>query len=584
MQPNLANSKSDEDKSQSVMNSSNFDDIYQKGKELFLVLKPKNFGGFYKEYKYQKINEKLLETGKNQGEKNNNEALSERGNNEEIISLLKKKRKAPEKESKLKNERVQTKSLKYLFKVYNYKNLSKEKTNNKSSGKAESEIVIFTEDYDLKKKHKVKELKSIIFDFFTYAFRKIFSYETKSNYWFEKYKKDFALLIQTYDFEKLLEENFSFLSFEPVDKNKWEDEEVCELLKKIPSKYMEEILSNALSIAKKINETNTNNINEDKNLRNKKSRNKKIKIDKENIEKFIKIFKCFRKKEENEKKERIEKGMIEDFDMINENNSNDKKESIDYISPILSNFNQNNIIRNPLDEEEWSTADRTKERKTLQSKKTKKTNRKDNLINVLKNFILKEFTKEFNAKNKSFKLLEKPRKEKGEAINKTVNTNFFETNFEKYLEKCEKNVKEKGEVNEEAKELVSKTKLSYLKELMKDKGEKFFEEDKNMQIKKKQNVKCKIKAYELFKSGNIDGLILLLKFIVVEKNLNVKIPNPQKFENAIKNLSGSEDFNIQLTKEENNEINERAKKLKEIALDPICYLKSIHERPNKRKK
>ena len=66
MQPNLANSKSDEDKSQSVMNSSNFDDIYQKGKELFLVLKPKNFGGFYKEYKYQKINEKLLETGKNQ--------------------------------------------------------------------------------------------------------------------------------------------------------------------------------------------------------------------------------------------------------------------------------------------------------------------------------------------------------------------------------------------------------------------------------------------------------------------------------------------------------------------------------------
>ena len=79
--------------------------------------------------------------------------------------------------------------------------------------------------------------------------------------------------------------------------------------------------------------------------------------------------------------------------------------------------NQNNIIRNPLDEEEWSTADRTKERKTLQSKKTKKTNRKDNLINVLKNFILKEFTKEFNAKNKSFKLLEKPRKEKGEAIN-----------------------------------------------------------------------------------------------------------------------------------------------------------------------
>ena len=64
----------------------------------------------------------------------------------------------------------------------------------------------------------------------------------------------------------------------------------------------------------------------------------------------------------------------------------------------------------------------------------------------------------------------------------------------------------------------------------------------------------------------------------------MKIPNPQKFENAIKNLSGSEDFNIQLTKEENNEINERAKKLKEIALDPICYLKSIHERPNKRKK
>ena len=70
------------------------------------------------------------------------------------------------------------------------------------------------------------------------------------------------------------------------------------------------------------------------------------------------------------------------------------------------------------------------------------------------------------------------------------NTNFFETNFEKYLEKCEKNVKEKGEVNEEAKELVSKTKLSYFKELMKDKGEKFFEEDKNMQIKKKQ--KCKV--------------------------------------------------------------------------------------------
>lgn len=115
------------------------------------------------------------------------------------------------------------------------------------------------------------------------------------------------------------------------------------------------------------------------------------------------------------------------------------------------------------------------------------------------------------------------------------------------------------------------TKLEFLRFIMNDniKRENFFEMDKNEQIEKYQNLKCRNLALNLFKTKNFDGLILLINFIIIDQKLYWRINNAKLFENTIRTLNGFEDFSLMLTINEMKEIDERINKLKEIAWKKI---------------
>ena len=139
---------------------------------------------------------------------------------------------------------------------------------------------------------------------------------------------------------------------------------------------------------------------------------------------------------------------------------------------------------------------------------------------------------------------------------------------------------EKSENQKKVEELMNMTKLKYLEKIREDKGEKLFDEDKNEQIKKYQNLKCKNKILEFYQSKNIEGLFLLLNFVSINKERYIDIPNEkiEEFIKIIHKCEGSEDFSIKLSDNENKDIENRIIKLNKIAQNPIEYLDDIKPR------
>ena len=118
-------------------------------------------------------------------------------------------------------------------------------------------------------------------------------------------------------------------------------------------------------------------------------------------------------------------------------------------------------------------------------------------------------------------------------------------------------------------------KLVYFNQLKS--GKKFSElaKDKENQIEKYKNNKCRIKLFELFQSKDIESLILLMDQIYIDKKKKgnyIKIKNFEAFQKNINNLRGYDNFSLDLSEKEKNNINERIEKLDKIASDPIKYL------------
>ena len=330
----------------------------------------------------------------------------------------------------------------------------------------------------------------------------------------------------------------------------------------------------------------------------------KIEADKRTILKLFKIIDSFNKKEENakEKQNKILKNKRpknEEFDLINKNNNNQNiEEPLDELKPISCNIQQNNKkvlfnISNSV--KEPSTAYKTNETNNQTFEEIQKANRSDNLFNIVKTKIIYSFVDDFNEKNANYKLPKMFNLKKQDKmtkidikINKQINLDFLNDNFEKYVEESKNLIKNKNNEKEnltesdEAIELIKKRKIDFLKEKLKEKGKSLFDDEKE-QIKKYQNSKCKNVADKFYQTKNFQGLLSLVNLAIIDDRLYLRIKDAKEFEKVIKKLAGYDNFSLELTEKEKKGIEYRIKKLVEIAEDPKGYLDNIVARPNANK-
>ena len=231
--------------------------------------------------------------------------------------------------------------------------------------------------------------------------------------------------------------------------------------------------------------------------------------------------------------------------------------------------------------------------------------RVDHMFNIIQNRIMENLILEFNEVNKSYKLSlgevkneddkknvghkkrvkikeEKKKEEKKEEDiiiyikikhNDSIENDqkFMTTNFQDIIEKAKKkqNYENLDESNE-AKTLINKIKKDYLKELL-DKNENLFQPNLINQTNRCINKKCNDVANQIFKTSNLDGLIIIFKYGKARGNrINFKKKN--LFANEIKNLKGYEKFTLELNKIDEDFLQFYMDELKKIAQNPLDYL------------
>ena len=158
----------------------------------------------------------------------------------------------------------------------------------------------------------------------------------------------------------------------------------------------------------------------------------------------------------------------------------------------------------------------------------------------------------------------KDKKEKKEELD------FMQTDFTEYAEKLKEDLKINA-VKEEAENLIKIKKKDFLKGIMEDKYSEFiskkvfFDDDEEEQKAYFKKLNCKIKAIEIFESKDLEGLILLTKLINIDQDFNIKIINPDDFEEIIQKLEGNQNFSINLNDIEYENIKRRRNRLEEKA-------------------
>ena len=226
--------------------------------------------------------------------------------------------------------------------------------------------------------------------------------------------------------------------------------------------------------------------------------------------------------------------------------------------------------------------------------------RVDHMINIIKNTIMKNFISEFNKVNESYKLrmeeaknedskknvghkkrVKKKEEKEGEDIiiyikikhNDSIENdqNFMTTNFHDVIEKA-KEMQNYGNLVEskEANTLINKIKKDYLKELL-DKNENLFQPNLIDQTNRCINKKCNDVANQIFKTSNLDGLIIIFKYGKARGN-SINFREKNLFANEIKNLKGYEKFTLELNKIDEDFLQFYMDELKKIAQNPLDYL------------
>ena len=239
-----------------------------------------------------------------------------------------------------------------------------------------------------------------------------------------------------------------------------------------------------------------------------------------------------------------------------------------------------------------------------------RTIRVDHNIDIIKNRIMENLILEFNKVNESYKLSlgkakneehkkneghkkrvkkkeekkkeeKKKEEKKGDGIiiyikikhNDSIENDekFMKENFQEIIEKA-KTMQNYGNLVESDKaiELINKNKKDYLKELLK-KNENLFQANLDKQKDRCKNKKCNDVANQIFKTNNLDGLIIIFKYGKARGN-SINIKEKNLFAKEIKNLKGYEKFTLELNKIDKDFLRFYMDELKKIAQNPLDYL------------
>ena len=258
----------------------------------------------------------------------------------------------------------------------------------------------------------------------------------------------------------------------------------------------------------------------------------------------------------------------------------------------------NDELKQPSDSEIDKQDDNDYDEKNIK-KNIKKKDKKSNLVDVIIKWIETNFKEDFKEISKME--LEKKEKNKSEGkLNKTKESKiaFFKTNFESFVE--EHDLVQTEEAGEDKKVifdylikikqekdpvnfLKKMQKLDYLSKIKNAKFDKFLERDKIEQQFKYKNEKCRIAMYKIYKSKNLEQLLFLCGKFYIDKKISIKFRRPEDFEKKIRELEEYKDFKLELSQTENENIQARARKLKEIVEDPLSCLSKFGFENNKSK-
>ena len=416
----------------------------------------------------------------------------------------------------------------------------------------------------IKEEYLINEINGKIFEFF-FSKKNISEFGEKKDY--SKHENFIKNLLDSLKKHNLIEllKDVQNSSFATANENMEENKKIILLLEKNSFEYIKEIFSKYSTKKGKISNNYIKN----------------------HLIKLFRLIKIIHNGEEIEN----------DFNDININaniNQNVIKNS-DELNKIPFDeirSNKNNLMVNQIIDNESNTSNKTYETKN-QEEDISKEDRKSNLFIFLIKKLVTYFIKELNKLNGIY-VYKEPSKIEKDFKNKNSKINFLKSDFRSIVDKCKKKLKdeskqisEEPDNQEKVENLIKMKKIEYFNKIIKnEKGEisenlkDLFKNDKDIQIKNYQQLKCKNKIYHYFRSKNIEGLISVLNFVNFDKHLYyyVKKEKLEEFEKAINDFEGSNNFSIKLTENENKNIEKRKEKIMEIAEDIKGFVDKIIEK------
>ena len=298
------------------------------------------------------------------------------------------------------------------------------------------------------------------------------------------------------------------------------------------------------------------------------------------------------------------KNVLKFFKKILDKNDDEVKSQNDSFLDMNDNFDNNIEFENPEyfkhplieleEEEEEENRINCSDEENIENNQIKG-NRIDNLFDRLKTMIQIFFIFIFNS-------LVKDEYKIPERINNCLNKIKSKSNYIKFMQSSFKNnltyftkedkksnkfeyisniiqkIELNPENNKEAINLLNKTPLVLLKEILRNKEQrqKFFKLDIDMVLSRIKNRKCRNIVNKSQELKNIKGLVW-------KNNIYTKIKDANKFKEKVNKLKNYENFSLDLTEDETKKIEERNIILKNLAENPMTYLLLIKGRKERKK-
>lgn len=221
----------------------------------------------------------------------------------------------------------------------------------------------------------------------------------------------------------------------------------------------------------------------------------------------------------------------------------------------------------------------------------KRINKKGNLKEIIKHWIQESFLEDFEEISGCKLEKEGQSQSKKEDNNtKESKSDFFNTNFESFFKDYHRKNKEKvrgnkkqifdylNKIKQEKNPedyLIKMKMLDYLSKIKDEKFEKILEKDKEDQEYKYKTEKCRKALYKIYQSKNLEKLLILCDQFYIDKNISIKIRDPEDFEKKIRRLEEYKDFKLDLSKSEIESIQDRKRKFKIIVTELLgCLTKT----------